>query len=101
MPPIIASHLDEIRTICRRHGVQRLDVFGSAVHGTFEPDTSDLDFLVDLGGYSDDLADRYFDLKDALENLFGCSVDLITVRAKGHPAFRSEVEATKLPIYAA
>lgn len=101
MPPIIASHLDELQAICRRYGVQRLDVFGSAAHGTFDLDTSDLDFLVDLGEYGDDLADRYFGLKEDLEWLFRRSVDLITVRSKGHPAFLSEVEATKLAIYAA
>ena len=101
MPPVRAAHMDSIRLLCERYRIRALFVFGSAVHGTFDPDTSNLGFLVDLGEYGDDIADRYFGLKEGLERLFGRSVDLITVRSKGYPAFLSEIEATKLPIYAA
>jgi predicted nucleotidyltransferase len=65
----IAEHKAEIMEICRRYGVQRLELFGStAAEGRESPD-SDLDFFVDFGsrataGY----ADAYFGLSEALED---------------------------------
>lgn len=40
-----------IAGLCRQYGVRKLAVFVSAVHGTFDSATSDLDFLVDPGEY--------------------------------------------------
>ena len=42
----IARHRDELEELCRRYHVRRLELFGSAVSGKFNPDTSDPDFLV-------------------------------------------------------
>lgn len=64
----LARHRDELVRLCRHFGVRRLDVFGSAVHGQFDPARSDLDFLVEFdptAGMS--LFDAYFGLKEALE----------------------------------
>jgi len=36
----------DLACLCRRYNVRRLDLFGSAVAGNFEPGRSDLDFLV-------------------------------------------------------
>ncbi len=44
----IASHRDELRALCRRFHVRRLDGFGSAARGDFDPAQSDLDFLVEF-----------------------------------------------------
>jgi len=42
MHPEIASKTPEIRALCRRCGVRRLDVFGSAARGVdFDPERSD------------------------------------------------------------
>jgi predicted nucleotidyltransferase len=47
MLDLIEAHRDEIAALCRRFGVQRLDVFGSAARGTdFDPEHSDVDLLV-------------------------------------------------------
>ena len=48
MIPLISQHSDELTEICRRYHVKRLDVFGSAAVGDFNPDTSDIDFLVEF-----------------------------------------------------
>ncbi|MEA2730121.1 MAG: hypothetical protein QOF70_4596, partial [Acetobacteraceae bacterium] len=38
MLPLIESHRDDIAELCRRFGVQRMDVFGSAARVTdFDP----------------------------------------------------------------
>ena len=48
MPDVIDEHRSEIEGICRRFGVARLDVFGSALGETFDLETSDIDFLVEM-----------------------------------------------------
>ena len=36
---------DQLADLCRHHGVVRLEVFGSAVDGTFDAQRSDYDFI--------------------------------------------------------
>jgi uncharacterized protein len=76
----IALHREELRELCRRFGVRRLDVFGSAVRGDFDPARSDIDFLVEFAPGEDDLA-RFLDFKQALEALLARRVDLVDRRA--------------------
>src|SRR5438445_549760 len=68
----IALRREDLGELCGRFHVRRLDVFGSAAHGDFDPARSDLDFLVEFkpvasGAY----ADAFFGFKEALEELFG------------------------------
>ncbi|MDD2764768.1 MAG: nucleotidyltransferase domain-containing protein [Opitutaceae bacterium] len=87
--------------LCRRFGVERLYVFGSAASGGFDPQASDLDFLVRMadrrptGAY----ADRYLGLAKALEALFGRRVDLVTEQSIRNPYFRSEIEVSRRLVY--
>lgn len=46
MIPVIENSRAEVVELCRRHGVERLDLFGSAAGFGFEPEASDLDFVV-------------------------------------------------------
>jgi uncharacterized protein len=39
---------EELRALCRRFHVRRLDLFGSAARGDFDPERSHLDFLVEF-----------------------------------------------------
>jgi len=98
----IEQYRAELATLCRRHHARRLDLFGSAAVGGYEPGTSDLDFLVEFepnppGGY----ANAFFGLLEALEELFGRPVDLVVGSAIRNPYFRESVEKTRTPIYAA
>ncbi|MCT0200540.1 nucleotidyltransferase domain-containing protein [Synechococcus sp. CS-1325] len=77
--PLIAEQLDELRGLCRTFGVVRLELFGSASKGRFDPASSDLDFIVRMTeqekhGYSR----RFYDFAEALEGLYGRPVDLLT-----------------------
>jgi uncharacterized protein len=82
--------------------VRRLDLFGSAAHGGFDPHHSDLDFLVEFDDLAvGDAADRYLGLLLDLEDLFGHPVDLVIHRAMRNPHFRRQVDDTRLPLYAA
>ncbi len=55
MVDFLEKNRDEIEEACERHGVAQLDVFGSASSEDFNPDESDLDFLVEfepMDGYA-------------------------------------------------
>lgn len=88
---------DTIPTLCRSFHVRRLDLFGSAVDGRFDPLRSDFDFLV---AFEEELLDSayanaYFGLRDALTELFGREVDLLTEAAMENPYLRRQVEARR------
>jgi len=102
MIPRIEQHRDEIAELCRRFGVSRLEVFGSAATGAFREGESDIDFLVEFEdrGWKG-LSDRYFGLKEGLEELFGVSVDLVMEDAIQNPHFRAAVNESRTPLYAA
>jgi predicted nucleotidyltransferase len=100
MIDVITERLADIAALCRHYGVRRLDLFGSAATGAFDPAASDLDFVAtfadtDVPGY----ADRYLDFADALEALFGRPVDVVTEGSIRNPYFRQSVEATRQPVY--
>ncbi|HEX5278608.1 MAG TPA: nucleotidyltransferase domain-containing protein [Micropepsaceae bacterium] len=74
----IAEKRDALAALCRRYGVTRLEVFGSASRGTdYGIERSDMDFLVTFNNETrNDLA-TFVDLKEALEALLGRPVDLV------------------------
>lgn len=74
----IAERRGDLAALCRRYGVTRLEVFGSAARGEdFDPARSDADFLVTFDPASAlPPLKQYFDFKEALEALLGRSVDL-------------------------
>ena len=39
---------EELQVLCRRFHVRRLDLFGSAARGDFDPEHSDFDFVVEF-----------------------------------------------------
>jgi len=100
MIEVIKERREAVAEQCRRLNVRRLDVFGSAARGDFNPETSDIDFLVEFGEHEHiNLFDRYFDLVDSLEDIFKRKVDLVTARPFENPYFRASVEASKEPVY--
>ena len=99
MASVLAPHLDEIPELCRRYGVARLEVFGSAATDAFDPERSDIDFLIEFDEDPTDLFKRYFGLKEALEALFGRSVDLVTVGSLENPYFVARVNETRQLVY--
>ena len=98
--PLVARRKQQIRNLCRRHHVKRLDVFGSAVNGDFDPEHSDIDFLVEFDDSPEGQRfETRFQLNEELEALFGRSVDLVDDSAIQNPYFRDEVDQTREPIY--
>ncbi len=102
MPAVLSSHCDEIADLCRRYRVRRLELFGSAASGRFDPDASDVDFLVEFQQLADgEHADAYFGLLAALQLLLARPVDLVMTRAIRNPYFLEAIEPTRTLVYAA
>ncbi|MFZ0774555.1 MAG: nucleotidyltransferase domain-containing protein [Candidatus Sulfotelmatobacter sp.] len=101
MNRLIEENRKELERLCRRRGVQRIELFGSATRPDFDPARSDLDFLVtfqELG--LDQYADAYFGLLEDLQALFQRPVDLVVASAIQNPYFRQAVESTRTLVYA-
>lgn len=103
MLPLIEDHREEIVAICEEFGIERLELFGSASTGEFDPQRSDLDFLVTYpAGYvMGPWLERHFALKERLSELFGRKVDLIQAGAPRNPHVVESIRQTKQLLYAA
>jgi hypothetical protein len=103
MQPIITENRDKIVELCRQHHVRRLSVFGSAVRDDFDPERSDVDFLVEFEPSLEVIsyAENYFSLIRSLETLVSRRIDLITDKYVKNPYLRRAIEAERINFYAA
>lgn len=103
LPEVVAEHLKEIRALCREYGVLRLEVFGSALTARFDPETSDIDLLVEYPpDYDFGLwLGRYLDLNERLSEVLGRPVDLVMVGAVRKPRFIEAIRDSRRLLYAA
>jgi predicted nucleotidyltransferase len=99
MIPLVQEKQAEIAGLCQRLDVRRLELFGSAARGTFDSETSDLDFLYELAE-GEDYHHRFFDLADGLEALFNRRVDLVNINYVRNPYLRGSIEKDREPVYA-
>lgn len=102
MQTLIEMKRIELVDVCRRYRVHQLELFGSAASGRFDPETSDLDFLVEFdviphGEY----ANCYFGLLFALKDLFGREIDLVETGAIRNPYFLRSIAKDRVVLYAA
>jgi predicted nucleotidyltransferase len=97
----IEAHREELAALCRSCHVRRLDLFGSAARGDFDPEHSDIDFLVEFDrSHPDALSfDTYFGFKEALEALLGRQVDLVEAGAVRNPYLKASIEDSREPIF--
>jgi uncharacterized protein len=93
--------VDAIARACKRHGVGRLRIFGSAVTGRFDPKRSDVDFFVDFLPEVHDLLGNYLALQEELEQIVGRKVDLVMSDAVENPYFAAEAARSAQDVYAA
>lgn len=92
--------LDQIAALCRRHGVTRLELFGSATGDRFGPD-SDYDFFVEFDSTAVHSIGPYFDFKFALEELLCRPVDLVERAAVRNRTFLRATEHGRQVVYTA
>lgn len=93
--------LDAITRACKRHGVERLRIFGSALTDRFDQEGSDIDLLVDFAPGNDNLFHDYFDLKFELERITGHPVDLVDASTVRNPYFKASAFRSAEDLYAA
>ena len=102
MIDLIENHRIDLETLCRKHRVKTLEVFGSAVNGSWDSVRSDLDFLVELQPLEPiQHADAYFGLLFGLEDLFHRRIDLVETEAIRNPFFLKSVNQSRQVFYAA
>jgi predicted nucleotidyltransferase len=100
MTPALVVHASDIAALCKRFGVARLEVFGSAATEAFDPRSSDFDFLVVLDPAAPgSRAKRLIAFAEALEDLLGARVDLVSLDSIRNPYFAAEVARTRTPLY--
>lgn len=97
---MIHNHRKQLTEVCRQFGVERLEVFGSAVRIDFDSQKSDVDFIVRFqtpgeAGY----ADRYLGLAERLEQVLGRPVDLLTERSLRNPLFVRAIAPDRTIVY--
>jgi len=103
MHQMIDQRRAEIALLCRRYGVRRLEVFGSAARGSdFDPATSDADFLVEFepGSEMSPLT-QLFGLTEDLQTLLGRSVDLVEPGAIRNPFLLAGINRAREVVYGA
>ncbi|HTW78992.1 MAG TPA: nucleotidyltransferase domain-containing protein [Terracidiphilus sp.] len=99
---LITARQTELARLCREFHIRRLELFGSALMGAFDPEHSDLDFLVEFSPLDpSEYAAAYFGFKEAVEKLFGRPADLVIPSAIRNPYFREAIQNTKALLYAA
>lgn len=102
MIQLIDDNRKALEDLCLRYRVRRLEIFGSAVGGGFDPSSSDLDFLVEFHELREnEYADAYFGLLEDLRTLFQRDVDLVMDSAVKNPYFRESIERSRTLLYAA
>jgi len=79
--------------------VERLDLFGSVVMGTFDEQSSDVDFSARISDMSPGLANRYLDFTEALERLLGRPVDVMFDQPITNPDLRRSIEASREKVF--
>lgn len=102
MLSLIQQHQSQIELLCRQYRVMRLELFGSAARGDFDPASSDIDFFVEFEelGWKGSFK-RYMGLKLDLESLLGRSVDLVEPKAIVNPYFAQVAYRHRDLVYAA
>ena len=99
--PLLDTHLDGIRDLCRTYHVVSLHAFGSVLRPDFSAE-SDVDFLVVFDRSHEGSAFlQFFEFKEDLEKLLGRKIDLVTRDSIRNPFFKHAVEDSKLLVYAA
>jgi predicted nucleotidyltransferase len=97
----IETNRMSIAALCRKHGVRRLDLFGSAAREDFDAARSDIDFLVEFLSYADPMiADHWFGLQEDLAELLRREVDLTSMRTAVNPYFLAVANRSRVTLYA-
>ncbi|GAA5481246.1 nucleotidyltransferase family protein [Haloferula sargassicola] len=92
---LVNRHREEILALAAKFEIESIKLFGSVARGDERPD-SDIDFLVRRKPGSDPFF--MLDLKEGLEALLGCKIDLITDQPLMRARLRGSIERDLVPL---
>jgi uncharacterized protein len=102
MHPSIHRQLAAIGKVCSKHGIARLEVFGSAARAVdFVENSSDADFLVEFLPNTQPGLSEFFGAKADLEKILGRAVDLVQAKAVRNPYVMASINKNRELVYAA
>lgn len=99
MIPILEEKREEVAAICRKYGITRLELFGSAANGDFDPERSDFDFLVEYAPGAPPLEWGGVVLREELAAVLGRKVDLVRFANIRNPYLRRSIEEHARELY--
>lgn len=94
------QHIEQIIRLCELNKVTSLFAFGSVTTNKFKSD-SDIDLIVEIDDNDPiSYSDKYFNLKFQLEDILKRQIDLLEQKAIKNRFLKSEIDRTKVQIYA-
>ena len=99
MIALLKENLAELTNLCRRFGIGKLDVFGSAATGAYIHGKSDIDFVIEFVDEDPVIANHLFDFAESAEMLLGTRVDIIFESGMTNPYLRYAVNQTREAIF--
>jgi predicted nucleotidyltransferase len=97
--------LEQIAEVCVKYGVSELAVFGSVLREDFDPEKSDVDFLVRfVDNDAGDWACKFMDMKEELQTLLGRGVDVVDwegIKQSTNPYRRNHILKHARSVYVA
>ena len=103
IPELITSKRDQIAALCREFGVARLEVFGSVMTDEFDPQRSDVDFIVAYQAEAPSWSSftLNFEFRERLAGFLEREVDLVEEPELGfrNRYFAKAVERTRSVVF--
>jgi uncharacterized protein len=100
MISLIEENREALEALCKKYHVKCLEIFGSASTGDWNPESSDLDFLVEFEETNEmGPAEQLFGLFADLQRLFNRDVDLVESDAMENPYLIKSVSLSRKVIY--
>ena len=99
--PSIGELRSLLQPFCRKHGIRRLDIFGSAAHGVASPD-SDVDLLVTLDESKPTSTHELLEMAGEAEEIVGVPVDFVlrrSVEKSSNRLARDEILRSAVCVY--
>jgi len=96
----ISQNSEEFKNLCKIHRVKYIFAFGSSISDDFNPESSDIDLLIEIDD-PDPIGrgEKLLSVWDLLEKFFKRKVDLLTESSIHNPYLRKSIDATKILIY--
>ena len=96
----ILTRREDFKTLCTNHKVKYLYAFGSSTNENFNPESSDIDLLVEIDDKDPlERGEKLISLWDKFENFFHRKVDLLTDSSIRNPFLRKNIDNSKVLIY--